>query len=426
MTKKEYPRIGETVFYETLENGMRVAIVKKPGFRRKMAFLSVGFGSADMKFSYGGNDYEMPAGTAHFLEHKMFEREDGADALSVLAKRGATGNAFTSTEMTAFHFDCTEEFYENLETLLDFVMHPGFTEESVEKEKPIIAQEIVMGEDDPDSALYHNLLRCLFRRHPIREPVVGTVKSIREIDAEKLMLCHRAFYVPRNMQLVLCGDLDEKEAITNVARLLPGSSGYAPKRVYPKEGPNPVKEEKTAVMDVAAPIFLAGAKTESGLKGSEAIRHELVASLSLSLLMGEASPLYARLYGEGVVNETFGYDFESANGVCVISFGGETDESDRVIAEVMREARNLGEHGLDTAFFERRKKSVIGDELRGLSSFDGICYNVACAMCEGYDYFGLVPVIMSITEQEVRDFLLKYVTPGRFAVSVISGRGDNK
>lgn len=424
MTKKEYPRIGETVFYETLENGLRVAIVKKPGFRKKMAFLSVLFGSADVNFTYKGEKYEMPAGTAHFLEHKMFEREGGEDALAVLSKRGATANAFTSTDMTAFHFECTKLFYENLETLIDFVMHPAFTDESIEKEKPIIAQEIVMGEDDPDNALYYNLLRCLFRRHPIRAEVVGTVKSIEGITAEKLMLCHEAFYCPGNMQLVLCGDLDEKETIKKVAELMTAPRGFAPARVYPKESEKPFREEKNAVMDVAAPLFLAGAKTEMGLKGSGAIRHELTAALSLSVLMGEASPLYARLYSEGVINETFGYDFESTNGVSFISFGGETDESDRVISDVMREAKNLAENGLDSAFLERRKKSVIGDELRGLSSFDSICYNVACAMSEGYDYFDLVPVIGSITEKEVRNFLAKYVTPGRFAVSTVRGREE--
>ena len=426
MTKKEYPRIGETVFYDTLENGLRVAIVKKPGFRKKMAFLSTAFGSADISFTYKGERHDMPAGTAHFLEHKMFEREGGEDALSVLSKRGATANAFTSTDMTAFHFDCTKHFYANLETLIDFVMHPAFTDESIEKEKPIIAQEIVMGEDDPDNALYYNLLRCLFRRHPIREAVVGTVKSIENITAEKLLLCHEAFYVPGNMQLVICGDLDEREAIMKVTELMTAPRGFAPARAYPKESDKLVKEEKTAVMDVAAPIFLAGAKTEPGLTGSRAIRHELTAALSLSILMGEASPLYARLYAEGVINETFGYDFESSNGVSFISFGGETDESDRVISDVMREAKSLSEKGLDRAFFERRKRSVIGDELRGLSSFDGICYNVACAMCEGYDYFDLVPVLSGITEKEVRDFLAKYVTPGRFAVSTVQGREEKR
>ena len=273
-TKREYGRIGELAFYDTLESGLRLIVVPKRDFRRSLAFLAVNYGGADRRFRLGGNEYETPAGVAHFLEHKTFETEDGSDAMSIMGARGANVNAFTASDMTAYHFDCVEGFQHNLETLLSFVSKPHFTDESVEREKAIIAQEIKMGEDDPDHRIYYNLLRSLYRHHPLRDPVVGTAESISGTDAELLRFCHSSFYVPANMCLVVVGDQDPIRVRTAAERILPKERIEPPEVIHgPIEGEKPYKARKSEKMDVAETMFLAGIKTGAAKTSEDEIMH---------------------------------------------------------------------------------------------------------------------------------------------------------
>ena len=172
MNEKSYPRIGETVLEKTLPNGLKIFIVPKPQHRKKYAFFATRYGGMDMQFIRNGEKCDTPAGIAHYLEHKMFDTKDG-NALQVLSQNGAEPNAFTSNAMTGYYFDCTEHFEENLRILLSFVSVPYFTDESVEKERGIIGQEIRMVEDSPDWQVYERLLACLYRSSPARVPNAG-------------------------------------------------------------------------------------------------------------------------------------------------------------------------------------------------------------------------------------------------------------
>ena len=186
MESKHYSAIGETLYSETLPNGLRLRVVPKPGFCSRYAVFAANYGGAHRRFFLDGQPVETPAGVAHYLEHKMFDLPGGDNALDVLSANGADPNAFTASGITCYYFQCTEHFEENLRLLLHFVSTPYFTEETVQKEQGIIAQEIQMGEDSPGSAVYHRLLRQLYAAHPIRDKVVGTLDSIREITAETL------------------------------------------------------------------------------------------------------------------------------------------------------------------------------------------------------------------------------------------------
>ena len=201
-----YPRIGETVLRTTLPNGLTVAVVPKPLYRKRYAFFTTRYGGMDMRFRLDGVWHDTPAGIAHYLEHKMFDTEDG-NALQELSQNGAEPNAFTSNATTAYYFDCTEHFEENLKILLSFVSVPYFTQESVDKERGIIGQEIRMVEDTPDWRVYTNLLECLYHSSPARVAIAGTVESIAEITPETLYACHKAFYDPANMMLCVVGDV---------------------------------------------------------------------------------------------------------------------------------------------------------------------------------------------------------------------------
>ena len=224
MDKKLYPRIGEEVIWVTLDNGLPVCIVPKKGFSRKYALFATRYGGMDMRFRLNGQWLDTPAGIAHYLEHKMFDTEDG-NALQELAMNGAEPNAFTSNAITCYYFDSTEKFYENLEILLSFVSVPYFTDESVEKEQGIIGQEIGMIEDNPEWQVYKQLMQSLYHTSPARTPVAGSVESIREITAQTLYDCHRAFYTPANMCLVVVGDVEPQQVLDIARRVLPKDSG---------------------------------------------------------------------------------------------------------------------------------------------------------------------------------------------------------
>ena len=185
----------------------------------------------DLRYRQDGQWRDTPAGIAHYLEHKMFDTQEGS-ALQELARNGAVENAFTSGAMTAYYFESTEHFYENLRILLRFVSVPWFTEESVAKEQGIIAQEIRMTEDDPDWRVYEGLMTCLYRESPVRVPVAGTVESIRAITPQVLYDCHRAFYVPGNMVLVCVGDVELDQVARLAEEILPAERGEDIPRDY--------------------------------------------------------------------------------------------------------------------------------------------------------------------------------------------------
>ncbi len=423
LKKREYAAIGETAFTAETESGMRVTVVPKPGFRKSMAFLAVNYGGADREFTLSGENIATPAGTAHFVEHRLFEVEGEGDALTVLSERGANANAFTSPDMTAFHFECTDSFFENLELLLKFASTSYFPEEGMERERAIIAQEIRMTEDDPEDVMYYALLRCLYARSPLRESVAGTAESIREITAETLRACHRAFYIPSNMALVVVGDQDPARVLDMAERMMPERYPPVPVRKRGRlEGPLPVSVSTEREMDVGAPMFMAGAKTKGLLRGRESVKFELTATLALSTLLGSASPLYRELYDAGLINETFGYDFENTAGYSLLSFGGETQKPEYVCMRVLEAAADLAARGVDPAFFARRKKTAWGAALRAAGSFENICYNVAAGGFSGYDYFDTVNVLNSVTADDVRSFLAEYMSLDRCAISVIRNK----
>ena len=255
-----YPRIGEKVLWETLPNGLPVCVVPKPGYARRFAFFPTRYGGMDMRFRLDGRWLDTPAGIAHYLEHKMFDTADGS-AMQELAKGGAEPNAFTSNAVTAYYFDCTEHFYENLRILLSFVSVPYFTDESVEKEQGIIAQEIGMIEDNPEWQVYRQMMQALYRHSPVRQSVAGSVESIRRITAQTLYDCHKAFYTPANMCLVVVGDVDPEEVLRAAREVLPRESGPAIPRDYGREEDlTPHMARIEGRMEVAMPTFLLGFK----------------------------------------------------------------------------------------------------------------------------------------------------------------------
>ena len=419
MTLTEYPEIKEQVYKEELPNGLTIFVIPKREYHKRFAMFAADYGGADRRFRLGGDWIDTPEGVAHFLEHKMFDMEDG-DALTKLSVNGANSNAYTSTDITAYHFDCIDMFPENLEILLDFVSTPIFSPESVAKEQGIITQEINMGDDDPDHCLYYGLMKSIFRTNPQRDPVAGTAESISRITAETLYDCHRAFYHPSNMVLCVAGDVEPSQIADIASKTLPAGRREKPVRDYgPVETMDPLAVRFTKEMEISLPIFLAGCKTGPAPRGPDSLRLELVSGMTLDILAGHSSPLYFKLYEEGLVSTDFSAAFDSAAGAAYMFFGGETRDPDRVFGEVMQEIERISKNGPEAAYFDRIKKAALGSQIRMLNSFDAICGSFAGCFFRGYDPYDAIGILSSITPGDVTAFLRDRMIPGNMAISVI-------
>lgn len=424
MDKKLYPRIGEEVIWVTLDNGLPVCIVPKKGFSRKYALFATRYGGMDMRFRLNGQWLDTPAGIAHYLEHKMFDTEDG-NALQELAMNGAEPNAFTSNAITCYYFDSTEKFYENLEILLSFVSVPYFTDESVEKEQGIIGQEIGMIEDNPEWQVYKQLMQSLYHTSPARTPVAGSVESIREITAQTLYDCHRAFYTPANMCLVVVGDVEPQQVLDIARRVLPKDSGELIERDYgaeePTEAARAYAEER---MEVSMPSFLVGFKCPPQHGGEEQHRFAAIGELACDVLMGESSPLYARLYSQGLINGSFGAAFDILPGAAYAYAGGDSKDPRDVAEAILAEAQRLVREGVDEDYYKRIVNANFGAALRELNSFESIAVSMAEGRFQGYDPYRFPEIYDSITAADVLAFLRENVTRSHMALSVIAPKEE--
>ena len=421
MNPIHYPELDECLYREVLPNGLTVAVVPRKGFTKSMAYFVTDYGSIHTDFMFRGREFHAPAGVAHFLEHKLFDMPGNRDVSAEFAALGAMTNAFTSYDMTAYYFSCTEHFEECLRLLLEFVSTPYFTAESVEKEQGIIDQEIGMNEDAPESVIFENLMQILYEKHPVRVPILGTSETIRQITPEILETCHSAFYTPGNMLLCVVGDVDP-EGVADMAREILGDE---PREVGKKiqdwqESMEPGYLETTRSMEVAMPMFNIAFKSEPTGFGEEAIRLEMVADLAAEALFGESSELFLRLYEEGIIDSSFGGGFETIDGCAMLLCSGDSDDPEAVREAILAQGAKLAETGLEESAFLRLKRSALGRRIRGLDSFDSICFRVCAYHFSGFDYFRFPHIYHSIQEQELREFLARVVTRERCAMSVIT------
>ena len=421
-----YPKLGEQFYEQKLPNGLCVRVLPKPGFARRYAFLGVNFGSIDTHFTLDGREYRVPDGIAHYLEHKMFDLPEG-DATEQFAAHGGSPNAFTSYTMTAYYFDCTEEFEENLRILLRLVTVPYFTPESVEKERGIIAQEIRMYEDSAESRVYEDLFRGMFAVHPVRVPVAGTVESIAEITPQALYDCHAAFYRPGNMVLCVAGDVDPETVVRIARELTSETSAPLPVRDYGAAEalscPMPIQQR---VMEVAMPTFAFGFKCAPPAQDA-LMRREVLGDLAAEILAGESSELYQRLYERGLIDAGFSVGYESVKDACLLSASGDSTDPEAVQRALLSEAAHIANNGVDPAQFARLVKSALGRRTRDLDSFESICYLMGGSYYfDGVDYLRFPEVYASVTPEDVRRFLAETVQPERAALAVVRPKEGEK
>ncbi len=423
MDKKVYEKLGETVFYGELKNGLPVYVDVRPGYGKQFAFFATRYGGVDMRFETADGWQNTPAGVAHFLEHKLFDTKDG-NALQIMAANGADPNAFTSFGMTGYFFQCTRGFEENLRTLLGFVSEPWFTPESVAKEQGIIGQEIAMGDDEADTEVFYDLLKCLYARHPVRTHIAGTAASIAQITDKTLYTCHGAFYNPGNMVLTVVGDVDPQRVLDIAGEIVTRAATGNPRRDYGEaEGEQAAAHDSRRAMAVSAPLFQLGFKIAPPPQ-KELLKTRLTAELAGDLLLGESSPLYAKLYNDALITKNFSYGFEDYPGCAFFALGGESGDPERVRELFFAAAKEMGEQGFREEDFRRLKKAAYGDMVSRLNSFEHTAIELAQGHLDGVDVLSFPEVFQSITPQDVQRFIARWFTKEQSAMAVITPGGE--
>ena len=420
MVMQQYPRLDERVYREKLSNGLDVIVLPRPGFSRKIAYFVTDYGAIHTAFSFGGQEYRAPDGIAHFLEHKLFDMPGGRDVTAEFASYGASTNAFTSYDMTAYYFSCTENFEQCLKILVEFVSTPYFTQESVQKELGIIDQEIGMNEDAPDSCVYENLMTAAFSEHPIRIPILGTRETIRQITPEMLNLCHRAFYTPGNMLLCVVGDVDPEMVKQTALDILGDQPREVGRKISGWKEPAACPEATiSSKMEVAMPMFSMLFKCGEVPHGETGIRRETVADLAAEALFGESSELYLRLYEEGLIDSSFGGGFEVIDGCSMLMLSGDSDDPEAIREAILHQAEILVKEGIPESDFGRINRSALGRRIKSLDSFDATCFRLCAYQMTEFDYFDFPRIHETVTAEDVRAFLAEVIRPDNCALSII-------
>ncbi|MCY9288623.1 insulinase family protein [Bacillus haynesii] len=421
MTKTiEFKQLKETLYYEKMPGGLDVYVLPKEGFNKTYAVFTTKYGSIDNQFVPLGEEemVRVPDGIAHFLEHKLFEKEDG-DVFQQFSRQGASANAFTSFTRTAYLFSSTSNVEENLETLVDFVQDPYFTEKTVEKEKGIIGQEINMYDDNPDWRLFFGLIENMYQEHPVRIDIAGTIESISHITKDLLYKCYETFYHPSNMLLFVVGPVDP-EAIIRQVRENQQKKPYTDQpEIVRKEVKEPgavFKKEQEIKMNVQSSKCLVGLKSAHPMNTGEALlKHELTINLILECLFGKSSSDYERIYEQGYIDETFSYDYTEEHGFGFVSVGGDTPEPDK-LAEELKQVLFKAKETITAEKLELARKKKIGNFLKSMNSPEYIANQFTRYAFLETSLFDIVTVLESITLEDVYRVIQEEIEEDRITV----------
>ncbi len=424
MEFKEYKneRINEKIYHGKSNEGLKVYYIPKEGYTKKHAIFSTNYGSIDNEFVPIGEEKSLvvPEGIAHFLEHKLFEEPD-QDIFEVFSKRGASVNAFTNFNQTSYLFNTTDYFYENLESLIRFVQNPYLTEENIEKEKGIIAQEIKMYQDNPGWRVYFNLLNAMYSQHPVKIDIAGTVDSINTINKELLYKAYNTFYHPSNMMLFVVGDLSFEKIMETVNK---SEREYnklnSIQRILTKE-PKPIKKKLVEEeMITSAPVLFAGFKDgDIGYKGAEKIKKDIITNIALDMVLGSSSQFYNQLYNEGLIDSGFGgyYTSKESYGYSIIS--GESHNPEAVYDRLLNLIKKPAEDILNQEDFLRIKKNETGDFLLGLNSLSFIANSFTDLYFDDFLIIDYLDLMKTIDYSQVVERFKTHFTEDNLALSIL-------
>ena len=416
-------RVKEKVYKEKLENGLTVMIIPKKNFQKKYVIWGTHFGSIDNEFVLPKTNetVKIPDGVAHFLEHKMFEQENGINSLDVLSSLGVEANAYTTNDHTAYLFEATDNFYEALDELMDYVQHPFFTDENVEKEKGIIGQEITMYDDQPGWQVYMNAMKCMYNKNPIRIDIAGTIESISKINKEVLYNCYETFYHPSNMAMVICGDFLPQEILKEVKQRLIIKEGQAEiRRIYPEEDKKIAKSKIEKTMEVSNPLFMIGYK-DNIEKDANKVKKHIAIQVLLELLLGASSTLYKQMYEQGYLLSQPDLDYEFSNEYAHVSIAGNSNNPELLANKLDEQINYFIENGIPQEDFERIKKKIYGQYVTEYDSVSGIARMFLSDYFKGISSFDYLENYNLVTLEYTMQILKEVFKKENKVLSIIKG-----
>lgn len=407
MEKVRFDQLDEELYYEKLDNGLDVYILPKKGFSKTFVTFTTKYGSIDRSFVPLGETeaITVPDGIAHFLEHKMFEKEDG-DVFQKFAQYGASANAFTSFTRTAYLFSATNHIYESTTTLLDFVQQPYFTEQTVNKEKGIIGQEITMYDDQPDWRAFFGSIENLYKEHPVKIDIAGTVESIDGITAEHLYTCYNTFYHPSNMLLFAIGSVEPEKMMAHIRENQAQKTFVEATEIERIEVEEPLaanRKSNELRMDIQKKkAYVSFKAKETSLQGREMLKHELAIQLALDLMYGRSSDFYEEIYQNGWIDESYSYDFSLEKGFGFAMVGSDTNYAEELEAAIKKVMNDSVEKlPFDDEMLGRVKRRKIGFFLRAMNSIEFIANQFTRYKFNDMNLFDAVPVIEELTFEDV-------------------------
>ena len=417
----ENSKIKEKLYIEKLENGLTVMIIPKRGIQKKYIIWGTNYGSNDSTFIVPGETEvtEVPKGVAHFLEHKMFEQENGRNSLDVLTALGVNANAYTTNNHTAYLYECTDNFYEALDEFMDYVQHPYFTDENVEKEKGIIGQEIMMYDDYPDWKVYLNALENMYHKNPIRLDITGTVETISKIDKDILYKCYNTFYNPSNMAMVICGDFEPEKILEEIKkRLINNKSNGEIKRIYEDEPVDIVKEKVEQKMEVSKPLYTIGIK-DIPAEDKEKVKKHISIEILLNILIGSSSELYKQLYNIGNSYSVPSIEYEFDKSYAFILINGQSNNPEELFEMLKKQIDKFVSEGINESDFNRTKKMIYGGYVKEYNDVTSISRMFLSDYFKGINSFDYLEEISTINMQYVNQVLKNVFKKDKMVLSVV-------
>ena len=422
----ENSKVKEKIYIEKLDNGLTVMIIPKPGVQKKYMIWGTNYGSNDNEFIVPGEQEKttVPNGVAHFLEHKMFEQENGTNSLDVLTALGTEANAYTTNDHTAYLFECTDNFYEAMDELMDYVQHPYFTDENVEKEKGIIGQEIMMYDDYPEWKVYLNAMEAMYHNNPIKIDIVGTIETISKIDKEILYKCYETFYNPSNMAMVICGDFEPEKLIEEVKkRLIDKKSNGKIERIFKEEPEEIVKEKIEQKLEVSQPLYTMGIKDKidnvENSNKTDIVKKHIAIEILLNIIMGRSSKLYKELYNEGLIYSGASLDYEFSKTYAHILIAGQSTDPEKLYEKFKVRVKELIENGIDENDFERNKKMIYGGYVKEYNDVTDIARMFLADYFKGINSFDYIEEINSINVEYLNQVLKDVFKENKMVLSIV-------
>ncbi|MDR1254049.1 MAG: insulinase family protein [Oscillospiraceae bacterium] len=413
-------RLNDSYFYGKHNSGLKVYVYPKKDNSSTYAIFGTKFGSINTKFKDAktGETLTVPDGIAHFLEHKLFESEDG-DAFKKYAKTGASANAYTSFDITGYLFSCTKNFEESLKILLNFVQTPYFTEKSIEKEQGIIGQEIRMYDDSPNWRVLVNLLSALYQKHPIRVDVAGTVESIAKITPKNLYDCYENFYNLNNMTLCIAGNIEKEKVIEILEGTIKTTPPVEPESIFPEEPYEILKDRVEQNFDISVPMFQLGFK-EKAEKTRPSLHKIVETEILLEIFASKASHLYRELLDKSLINSSFGSEYFEGPAYASVIFSGESQCADKVAEIIRKAADELHQNGIAEEDFKRAKKAVWARYVCTLNSVSSISKTILGLSFANWDFFTALDLIAESKLEDVENRLKEQLDSKNSALSVVS------